>query len=231
MMPTERIAKRSGHSEFRGSCLPQQTAPGVDNMTNGTSHVLDCYNCGRAVAALNRPAKTRAGRKSKMPKRKTNSPQKNKGGDKNSSQKESGGLGKMFGDIANRTSQAAGRASTFMIAAGIVIVWAVTGPLFNYSDTWQLVINTGTTIITFLMVFLIQNSQNRDSAAIQVKLDELIRVSSAHNSFVGIEHLTDEELEDIRTKCERRAEAEKVGEASVEKTGQKARKAAERAVG
>jgi low affinity Fe/Cu permease len=118
-----------------------------------------------------------------------------------------------------------------MIAAGIVIVWAVTGPLFNYSDTWQLVINTGTTIITFLMVFLIQNSQNRDSAAIQVKLDELIRVSTAHNSFVGIEHLTDEELEDIRTKCERRAEAEKVGEASVEKTGQKARKAAERAVG
>jgi low affinity Fe/Cu permease len=153
------------------------------------------------------------------------------GKEKSSSQKEGGGLGKIFGDIANRTSQAAGRASTFMIAAGIVIVWAVTGPLFNYSDTWQLVINTGTTIITFLMVFLIQNSQNRDSAAIQVKLDELIRVSTAHNSFVGIEHLTDEELEDIRTKCERRAEAEKVGEASVEKTGQKARKAAERAVG
>ena len=147
------------------------------------------------------------------------------------SHKEGGGLGKLFGDIANRTSQAAGRASTFMIAAGIVIIWAVTGPLFNYSDTWQLVINTGTTIITFLMVFLIQNSQNRDSAAIQVKLDELIRVSTAHNSFVGIEHLTDEELEDIRTKCELRAEAEKVGEASVEKTGQKARKAAERAVG
>jgi low affinity Fe/Cu permease len=118
-----------------------------------------------------------------------------------------------------------------MLAAGIIIVWAVTGPLFNYSDTWQLVINTGTTIITFLMVFLIQNSQNRDSAAIQVKLDELIRVSTAHNSFVGIEHLTDEELEDIRTKCELRAEAEKAGEASVEETGQKARKAAERAVG
>jgi low affinity Fe/Cu permease len=150
---------------------------------------------------------------------------------KGSPQKEGGGLGKLFGDVANQTSQAAGRASTFMIAAGIVIVWAVTGPLFNYSDTWQLVINTGTTIITFLMVFLIQNSQNRDSAAIQVKLDELIRVSTAHNSFVGIEHLTDEELEDIRTKCERRAAAEKVGEASVEKTGEKAKKAAERAVG
>jgi low affinity Fe/Cu permease len=166
-----------------------------------------------------------------MSERKKNRSQKNNGDEKSSPQKESGGLGKLFGDIANRTSQAAGRASTFMIAAGIIIVWAVTGPLFNYSDTWQLVINTGTTIITFLMVFLIQNSQNRDSAAIQVKLDELIRVSTAHNSFVGIEHLTDEELEDIRTKCERRAEAEKAGEASVEKTGQKARKAAERAVG
>jgi low affinity Fe/Cu permease len=163
--------------------------------------------------------------------RKKSRPQPNSDNEQSSPQKDSGGLGKMFGDIASKTSQAAGRASTFMIAAGIVIVWAVTGPLFNYSDTWQLVINTGTTIITFLMVFLIQNSQNRDSAAIQVKLDELIRVSAAHNSFVGIEHLTDEELDEIRTKCERRAEAEKVGEASVEKTGQKARKAAERAVG
>jgi low affinity Fe/Cu permease len=157
--------------------------------------------------------------------------QKSGGDEKNRPQKDGAGLGKIFGDIANQTSHAAGRASTFMLAAGIIIVWAVTGPLFNYSDTWQLVINTGTTIITFLMVFLIQNSQNRDSAAIQVKLDELIRVSTAHNSFVGIEHLTDEELEDIRTKCELRAEAEKAGEASVEETGQKARKAAERAVG
>jgi len=112
----------------------------------------------------------------------------------------------------------------------VVAVWAVTGPLFGYSDTWQLVINTGTTIVTFLMVFLIQNSQNRDSAAIQVKLDELIRVSTAHNSFVGIEHLTDDELEDIRNKCEMRAEAEKESEQSVERTGQKARRAAERAV-
>ena len=75
-------------------------------------------------------------------------------------------VAKIFGDIANHTSQAAGRASTFMLAAAIVIVWAVTGPIFKYSDTWQLVINTGTTIVTFLMVFLIQNSQNRDNAAI-----------------------------------------------------------------
>jgi low affinity Fe/Cu permease len=80
------------------------------------------------------------------------------------------------------------------------------------------------------MVFLIQNSQNRDSAAIQVKLDELIRVSTAHNSFVGIEHLTDDELEEIRTKCERRAEAEKVGAASVKRTEEKAKMAADRAV-
>jgi low affinity Fe/Cu permease len=118
-----------------------------------------------------------------------------------------------------------------MLAAGVALVWAITGPLFQYSDTWQLVINTGTTIVTFLMVFLIQNSQNRDSAAIQVKLDELIRVSTAHNSFVGIEHLTDDELEEIRTKCELRAEAEKVGEESVKRTGKKAKEVSERAVG
>jgi low affinity Fe/Cu permease len=135
--------------------------------------------------------------------------------------------GKLFGDIANRTSQAAGRAMTFMIAAGVVIVWAVTGPLFHYSDTWQLVINTGTTIVTFLMVFLIQNSQNRDSAAIQVKLDELIRVSAVQNSFVGIEHLTDDELDEIRSKCERRAEAGKVGEDTVKSAGKKAKRAAD----
>jgi low affinity Fe/Cu permease len=143
----------------------------------------------------------------------------------------SGGASHLFGRIANYTAQAAGRASTFIVAFGIVIVWAVTGPIFNYSDTWQLVINTGTTIVTFLMVFLIQNSQNRDGAAIQVKLDELIRVSAAHNSFVGIEHLTDDELQDIRVKCEARAEAEKAGDAIVERAGKKARRAADQAVG
>jgi low affinity Fe/Cu permease len=143
---------------------------------------------------------------------------------------DAGGLSRIFSAVANKTSQVAGRASAFMIAAGVVLVWAITGPLFQYSDTWQLVINTGTTIVTFLMVFLIQNSQNRDSAAIQVKLDELIRVSIAHNSFVGIEHLTDDELEEIRNKCERRAEAEKVGKDSVKRTGEKTKKAAERAV-
>lgn len=143
---------------------------------------------------------------------------------------KSNSFSKIFGEVANKTSQAAGRASTFAIAVGIVVVWAITGPIFQYSDTWQLVINTGTTIVTFLMVFLIQNSQNRDGAAIQVKLDELIRVSTAHNSFVGIEHLTDEELEEIRGKCEKRAAAEKAGEASVKRTGEKAKKAADQAV-
>jgi low affinity Fe/Cu permease len=137
---------------------------------------------------------------------------------------------KVFGDIANRTSQSAGRASTFIIAVTVVTVWAVSGPVFHYSDTWQLVINTGTTIVTFLMVFLIQNSQNRDSAAIQVKLDELIRVSTVHNSFIGIEHLTDAELEDIRSKCEIRAAADKVGDRFLVAAGKKAQQAADKAV-
>lgn len=149
----------------------------------------------------------------------------NRRGDKHGH--EGSHAGKLFSDIANRTSQAAGRALTFLIAATIVVVWAITGPVFNYSDTWQLVINTGTTIVTFLMVFLIQNSQNRDSAAIQVKLDELIRVSAAQNSFVGIEHLTDDELDEIRTKCERRAAAEKAGEKVARNADKKAKRAAD----
>jgi low affinity Fe/Cu permease len=146
----------------------------------------------------------------------------------NKQAKEPSRVSKFFGDLANRTSLAAGRASTFILAAGVVIVWAVSGPLFGFSDTWQLVINTGTTIVTFLMVFLIQNSQNRDSAAIQVKLDELIRVGAARNSLVGIEHLTDDELEDIRNKCEARASAEKAGGETLDKTQQSARRAADR---
>jgi low affinity Fe/Cu permease len=131
------------------------------------------------------------------------------------------GAAHLFDEIANRTSQAAGRALTFLMAVCVVLIWALSGPIFHFSDTWQLVINTGTTIVTFLMVFLIQNSQNRDSAAIQVKLDELIRVSTAHNSFIGIEHLSDDELEEIRTKCERRAQAEKAVKESVERTGKR----------
>ena len=130
---------------------------------------------------------------------------------------------KLFGEIANTTSRAAGRASTFVVALTVVLIWAVTGPLFDYSDTWQLVINTGTTIVTFLMVFLIQNSQNRDGAAIQVKLDELIRVSTVQNAFVGIEHLTDEELDDIRERCEERAAA---AEKAIKKVEERAEDAA-----
>ena len=113
----------------------------------------------------------------------------------------------LFPTVANKASQAAGRASAFVLACSVVIVWAVTGPIFRFSDTWQLVINTGTTIITFLMVFLIQNSQNRDSAAIQVKLDELIRTGTVQNSFIGIEHLSADELEELRSRCEERAKA------------------------
>jgi low affinity Fe/Cu permease len=105
--------------------------------------------------------------------------------------------------------------------------WGVAGPIFKYSDTWQLVINTGTTIVTFLMVFLIQNSQNRDSAAIQVKLDELVRVSEVKNLFVGIEHLTEDEIEELRTRCEARAKAD--GDRVVRRVDKVARDAADSA--
>ena len=146
------------------------------------------------------------------------------------SQASGTGFKESFRGFSKRTSDLVGTPIAFLGAVGLIVVWAASGPTFRFSDTWQLVINTGTTIVTFLMVFLIQNSQNRDSAAIQVKLDELIRVSTAHNSFVGIEHLTDDELEEIRDKCERRAEAEKAGEESVKRAGRKAKEAADRAV-
>ncbi|TPJ80332.1 low affinity iron permease family protein [Mesorhizobium sp. B2-6-2] len=109
---------------------------------------------------------------------------------------------KVFTRIANHVAHLAGLPPTFAVCVLIVVMWASSGPFFGFSDTWQLVINTGTTIVTFLMVFLIQNTQNRDGAAIQAKLDELIRVSRAHNRFIGIEHLTETEVEEIRAKCE-----------------------------
>jgi low affinity Fe/Cu permease len=109
-----------------------------------------------------------------------------------------------FSQVASAVSRWTGRPLTFLACIAIVVVWAVTGPVFHYSDTWQLIINTGTTIVTFLMVFLIQNTQNRDNAALQAKLDELIRAHSpAKNEFIGIEHLSDDELEEILAECER----------------------------
>lgn len=112
-----------------------------------------------------------------------------------------------FGRFARGIARAAGRPAAFTLAAVTVLAWAVTGPLFAFSDTWQLVINTGTTIVTFLMVFLIQHTQNRDTEALQFKLDELIRaVEGAQNSMIDLEQLDDEELDRIRRRYEKLAE-------------------------
>ena len=114
-----------------------------------------------------------------------------------------------FSRAAQWTSRQSGRPFTFGLAVLIVLVWAATGPMFNYSDTWQLVINTGTTIITFLMVFLIQNTQNRDTTAVQLKLDELIRVTSAaRNRLLTLEDLTEAELDQVKASFARLAERE-----------------------
>jgi low affinity Fe/Cu permease len=113
-------------------------------------------------------------------------------------------MDRFFTWFAGRISAFAGQPVAFFIAVSLIVIWGVTGPIFQYSDTWQLVINTATTIITFLMVFLIQNSQNRDAAAMQAKLDELLRaVPDARGAFIGIEHLTDAEIEKIREALER----------------------------
>ena len=107
-----------------------------------------------------------------------------------------------FASLASKTAKATGSPWAFCACLAMVVGWAASGPLFSFSETWQLVINTGTTIITFLMVFLIQNTQNRDGAAIQTKLDELIRSSDAENTFMGIEKLTDSELDQLHAHCE-----------------------------
>ena len=115
-------------------------------------------------------------------------------------------MDRIFTLFASRTSALAGQPAAFIIAVAVVLVWSLSGPLFGFSDTWQLVINTGTTIATFLMVFLIQNSQNRDAAAMRAKLDELIRANEhARGRFIGIEHLTDRQIEDIRAALEAEA--------------------------
>jgi len=116
-------------------------------------------------------------------------------------------MDKLFAKFANTTAKVAGSPAAFLTCVVLVLVWAVTGPFFGFSETWQLVINTATTIVTFLMVFLIQNTQNRDGAAVQTKLDELIRSSDAENEFMGIEKLTDKELEDLHTRCEQAAKS------------------------
>jgi low affinity Fe/Cu permease len=113
-------------------------------------------------------------------------------------------MNELFREFANQASEAMGSPWAFIAAAVLIIVWAVSGPLFGFSETWQLVINTGTTIITFLMVFLIQNTQNRDAKAVHLKLDELLRsIESARTSMVDLEDLSDEELKKLQDEFKR----------------------------
>jgi low affinity Fe/Cu permease len=112
-------------------------------------------------------------------------------------------MDRAFTWIAGRIAAFAGQPIAFVMATALIVIWGLTGPVFHYSDTWQLVVNTATTIVTFLMVFLIQNSQNRDAAAMQAKLDELIRaIEAGRNQFIGIEHLTDQQIQKIRKDLE-----------------------------
>lgn len=121
---------------------------------------------------------------------------------------------RFFATVASRSAYLMGHPLAFLIATGACLVWAATGPMFNYSDTWQLVINTGTTVLTFLAVFLIQNSQNRDGAAIQAKLDEILRAAAdARSGFVGLEHMTDEQINQIKAALEREVLQVSEGEA------------------
>ena len=114
----------------------------------------------------------------------------------------------LFSRFSGGVAQLTGKPATFVIAVAGILLWAVTGPIFGFSETWQLVVNTGTTIITFLMVFVLQNSQNRDGKAVQAKLDELILTSGAENRFMGIEHLDEKELRRLTELLREAAESE-----------------------
>ncbi|MEO5502007.1 MAG: low affinity iron permease family protein [Ginsengibacter sp.] len=116
----------------------------------------------------------------------------------NHDEKQKSGLAKFFGNFSITVTRATGSVYAFIVAIVVVIIWAATGPIFKYSDTWQLVINTGTTIITFLMVFIIQHAQNKDTIALQLKLNELIAASQASNKLIDVEDLNDEELEKLK---------------------------------
>ncbi|TAJ70870.1 MAG: low affinity iron permease family protein [Phenylobacterium sp.] len=140
-------------------------------------------------------------------------------------------MDKAFASFANKTAKVTGSPWTFGACLAVVILWAVSGPAFKFSETWQLVINTGTTIVTFLMVFLIQNTQNRDGAAIQAKLDDLILTSAAENDFIGIEKLTEKELKALHDRCVERAQAhEKLHAKVTEEMESRARKRKPRSV-
>jgi len=126
-----------------------------------------------------------------------------------------------YSRFAKGASRFCGRPHVFAAAIAIIAIWAISGPLFHFSDTWQLVINTATTIVTFLMVFLIQNTQNRDTEAIQVKLDELIRATKgAHNALLDLEELEDDEVDEFRKKYQLLAEAARREHESVDLTGE-----------
>lgn len=140
--------------------------------------------------------------------------------------KQPGRLSTFFNRFSTNVTRITGSVYTFITAIALIIIWVVTGPLFNFSDTWQLVINTGTTIITFLMVFIIQHSQNKDTVALQLKLNELIKVSKGSNDLISIEDLTDEELAlmkkfyehlSVLSKKDRKDEVEKIEDIEDEK--------------
>ncbi len=129
-------------------------------------------------------------------------------GDEKPQHKGSSGKSDLFGKIAKQVASKSGSPATFVLAVCIILVWLITGPIFQFNDTWQLVINTGTTIITFLMVFLIQNTQNRDSAAVQLKLDEIVRaLDAAGNEVMDLEEKSQEELDELRNQYEELAKS------------------------